>query len=187
MCSGSKGCSPSGREFHDSSQPVLVLTMVLCRFIIIVQWATAAAQTVDASRVVFAFARDDALPGSRWTKQINARTQTPVYAVIFVVFSSAVLGLMALNVQAGLALFVRSPLFHRTSDSTLTLVSGRRCHRTLSLIRHSHPPPYHRVKSVHSCASLHPLVEFLTDDDSCRDHSTSDAGPSLSELLQSHG
>jgi hypothetical protein len=41
------------------------------------QLAAGAAQGVDASRVVFAFARDNALPGSRWWKQINPYTQTP--------------------------------------------------------------------------------------------------------------
>ncbi|KAG6381802.1 amino acid permease-domain-containing protein [Boletus reticuloceps] len=39
-----------------------------------------AAQGVDASRVIFAFARDNALPGSRWWKQVNRHTQTPVNA-----------------------------------------------------------------------------------------------------------
>ncbi|KAI0705727.1 hypothetical protein C8T65DRAFT_830503 [Cerioporus squamosus] len=36
-----------------------------------------AAQGVDASRVVFAFARDNALPGSRWWKRIHPYTDTP--------------------------------------------------------------------------------------------------------------
>jgi amino acid transporter len=42
---------------------------------------TGAAQGVDASRVVYAFARDNALPGSRFWRQINPHTQTPVNAV----------------------------------------------------------------------------------------------------------
>jgi amino acid transporter len=45
---------------------------------------TGAAQGVDASRVVYAFSRDNALPGSRFWRQINPITQTPVYAVWFV-------------------------------------------------------------------------------------------------------
>lgn len=47
----------------------------------VLQYVTGAAQGVDASRVVFAFARDNALPGSRWWKKMNRRTATPVNAV----------------------------------------------------------------------------------------------------------
>ncbi|KAJ8494394.1 hypothetical protein ONZ45_g13257 [Pleurotus djamor] len=49
-------------------------------------------QGVDASRVVFAFSRDNALPGSRWWKQINSYTQTPVNAVWLVMFCTMILG-----------------------------------------------------------------------------------------------
>lgn len=42
---------------------------------------TGAAQGVDASRVIYAFARDHALPGSRYWRKINKYTQTPVNAV----------------------------------------------------------------------------------------------------------
>jgi amino acid transporter len=64
------------------------------------QFATGAAQGVDASRVVFAFARDNALPGSRWWKQINPRTQTPVNAVWLVMFCAAVCGLFGFSTAA---------------------------------------------------------------------------------------
>ncbi|KAK6606770.1 polyamine transporter tpo5 [Botrytis cinerea] len=37
--------------------------------------------TVVSSRVVYAYSRDGALPGSHWLKQVNPRTKTPVYAV----------------------------------------------------------------------------------------------------------
>lgn len=66
---------------------------------------TAAAQTIDASRVVFAFSRDGALPGSRWWAKIHPRTQTPVFAVVFVIVGAALLGLLTLQETAGLALF----------------------------------------------------------------------------------
>ncbi|KAK2623792.1 hypothetical protein QTJ16_006973 [Diplocarpon rosae] len=37
--------------------------------------------TVASSRVVYAYSRDGALPGSRWLKQVNSQTRTPVNAV----------------------------------------------------------------------------------------------------------
>ena len=50
--------------------------------------------TVTSSRVVFAFSRDDALPGSRWLKKVNRVTRTPVNAVWFVLVLGALLGLL---------------------------------------------------------------------------------------------
>ncbi|KAF8184393.1 hypothetical protein BJ912DRAFT_927765 [Pholiota molesta] len=47
----------------------------------IVAILSGAAQVVDASRFVFAFARDNAIPGSRYCKKVNRHTQTPVNAV----------------------------------------------------------------------------------------------------------
>ena len=64
------------------------------------QFVTGAAQGVDASRVVFAFARDDALPQSRWWKRINKRTQTPVNAVWIVMFCAAICGLLGFSETA---------------------------------------------------------------------------------------
>ena len=64
------------------------------------QFVTGAAQGVDASRVVFAFARDNALPGSRWWKQVNHSTQTPVNAVWLVMFCAALCGLLGFSATA---------------------------------------------------------------------------------------
>jgi amino acid transporter len=50
--------------------------------------------TVTSSRVVYAYSRDGALPGSRWWKQVNRYTKTPVNAVWFVMAIGAVLGLL---------------------------------------------------------------------------------------------
>ena len=58
---------------------------------------TGAAQVVDASRVVFAFARDNALPGSRFWKKINRHTQTPVNAVWFVVIIASICGVLGFS------------------------------------------------------------------------------------------
>jgi amino acid transporter len=68
------------------------------------QFATGAAQGVDASRVVFAFARDNALPGSRWWKQINPHTQTPVNAVWLVMFCAGICGLLGFSSAALISL-----------------------------------------------------------------------------------
>ncbi|KAH7928394.1 amino acid transporter [Leucogyrophana mollusca] len=64
------------------------------------QFLCGCSQVVDASRVVFAFSRDNALPGSRWWKQINRRTRTPVNAVWFVMLLSALCGLLSLSAAA---------------------------------------------------------------------------------------
>ncbi|TFK34019.1 amino acid transporter [Crucibulum laeve] len=74
--------------------------LVLWSFLISVQWVNGVTQGVDASRVTFALARDNGLPGSRWWKQINRRTQTPVNAVWLVMLVSAVIGVLAFSETA---------------------------------------------------------------------------------------
>ena len=74
--------------------------LALWSFIIVVQFVTGAAQGVDASRVVFAFARDNALPGSRWWKKINRHTQTPVNAVWLVMVLAGICGLLGFSETA---------------------------------------------------------------------------------------
>jgi len=64
------------------------------------QYVTGAAQVVDASRVVFAFARDNALPGSRYWKRMNRYTQTPVNAVWFVIGVSSICGVLGFSPTA---------------------------------------------------------------------------------------
>ena len=50
--------------------------------------------SIASSRVVYAYSRDGALPGSRWLKQVNKYTQTPVNAVWFVMVVGAILDLL---------------------------------------------------------------------------------------------
>jgi len=102
--------------------------LALWSCIIIVQFATGAAQGVDASRVVFAFARDNALPGSRWWKQINPYTQTPVNAVWLVMVCAALCGLLGFSSAALLSLAGASVIGLYTSYATpifLRITSGR--------------------------------------------------------------
>ena len=70
---------PMGKVFLDALGKRGMLAV--WSLVILAGWVAGAAQGVDASRVVFAFARDNALPGSRWWKQIHPRTGTPVNAV----------------------------------------------------------------------------------------------------------
>ena len=61
---------------------------------IIAQFFVGQGCTVASSRVVYAYSRDGALPGSRWWKQVNKHTNTPVNAVWFVLTVGALLGLL---------------------------------------------------------------------------------------------
>ncbi|KAA6412389.1 MAG: amino acid transporter [Lasallia pustulata] len=61
---------------------------------IIAQFFVGQGCTVASSRVVYAYSRDGALPGSRWLKKVNRITKTPVNAVWFVLTLAALLGLL---------------------------------------------------------------------------------------------
>ncbi|KND02747.1 uncharacterized protein SPPG_01830 [Spizellomyces punctatus DAOM BR117] len=75
-------------------------------FVTLTQIVGGIPQCIDASRAVYAFSRDGALPLSRYWRRLNPKTLTPIHAVWFVVFSSAVLGLLALvNLTAVEAIF----------------------------------------------------------------------------------
>jgi len=108
--------------------------LAIWSFIIVVQFVTGAAQGVDASRVIFAFARDNALPGSRWWKQINRHTQTPVNAVWFVMVSAAICGILGFSATAlsslagasviGLYVSYATPIFLRITSGRNVLSPG---------------------------------------------------------------
>jgi len=101
--------------------------LAIWSFIIVVQFVTGAAQGVDASRVVFAFARDNALPGSRWWKKMNSNF-VPVNAVWFVMFWAAICGLLGFSVTALNSLAGASVIGLYTSYATpifLRITSGR--------------------------------------------------------------
>lgn len=50
--------------------------------------------TITATRVIFAYSRDGALPGSRWWSKVDRRTKTPVFATWAILGVSALLGLL---------------------------------------------------------------------------------------------
>ncbi|KAJ7493354.1 amino acid transporter [Mycena galericulata] len=101
--------------------------LIIWSFIIVVQFVTGAAQGVDASRVVFAFARDNALPGSRWWKKMNSNA-VPVHAVWFVMFWAGIFGLLGFSTAALTSLAGASVIGLYTSYSApifLRITSGR--------------------------------------------------------------
>lgn len=53
-------------------------------------------QVLGASRQIFAFSRDGALPMSRLIYRMNAYTDTPINAVLFACLFALVVGLLAL-------------------------------------------------------------------------------------------
>jgi amino acid transporter len=61
---------------------------------IVAQFFVGQGCTIAASRVVFAYSRDGAIPGSRWWSRVNSRTKTPVNSVWFVLTVAALLGLL---------------------------------------------------------------------------------------------
>ncbi|KAF8555239.1 amino acid transporter [Imleria badia] len=89
---------------------------------------------LNASRVVFAFSRDDALPGSRWWKRVNRYTQTPVNAVWSVILLSVICGLLSFSVAAfdslasasviGLYISYVTPIYFRITSGKDKLKRG---------------------------------------------------------------
>ncbi|PRH78146.1 amino acid permease [Streptomyces solincola] len=64
--------------------------------VIVAQLFCGNAETAAASRMVFAFSRDNALPGSKTWRKVSSRTQTPVNAVWLSVAVPALLALPSL-------------------------------------------------------------------------------------------
>ncbi|GAA3827960.1 amino acid permease [Streptomyces phyllanthi] len=65
--------------------------------VIVAQLFCGNAETATASRMVFAFSRDPAMPGSRLWRQLDHRTGTPRKAVVLSVVCAAVLALPSLH------------------------------------------------------------------------------------------
>lgn len=61
---------------------------------IIAQFFVGQGSTVASSRVVFAYSRDGALPGSKWLRKVNQTTKTPVNAIWAVLTLGAILGVL---------------------------------------------------------------------------------------------
>ncbi|KAF8582005.1 amino acid transporter [Ramaria rubella] len=123
---------PMGQLFFDVLGKRGMLT--IWSFIIVVQFVTGAAQGVDASRVVYAFARDHALPGSRFWRQMNVHTQTPVNAVWLVMVLAGICGVLGFSEAAltslagaaviGLYLSYVAPVFLRITSGRDKFIPG---------------------------------------------------------------
>ncbi|KZT30122.1 amino acid transporter [Neolentinus lepideus HHB14362 ss-1] len=108
--------------------------LTLWSLILLVLFMAGASQTVDASRVVYAFARDNALPGSRYWRRVNTYTQTPVNAAWFVVFCAGICGLVGFSNAAlsslagastiGLYISYATPIFCRITSGRNRLKPG---------------------------------------------------------------
>lgn len=61
---------------------------------IVAQYCVELGCIIAGSRVIYAYSRDGALPGSKWWKQVNKRTHTPVNALWFDLAINALLGLL---------------------------------------------------------------------------------------------
>ncbi|KAI8884439.1 amino acid transporter [Backusella circina FSU 941] len=69
-------------------------TVVFTVVIMGAMFFSGSALTLGSSRMVYAFARDGAMPFSRWLSIINKKSQTPVYAVWANIIFAAVVGLL---------------------------------------------------------------------------------------------
>ncbi|KAG2207222.1 hypothetical protein INT47_012275 [Mucor saturninus] len=69
-------------------------TVVFTVIIMGAMFFSGSALTLGSSRMVYAFARDGAMPFSRWLSVINKSTQTPIYAVWANIIFAAVVGLL---------------------------------------------------------------------------------------------
>lgn len=109
----------------------------------IAQWFVGEGCTVTATRVVFAYSRDGAIPGSRWWSKIDKRTKTPVLATWGVLTVSALLGLLmfASPIAIG-AVFSIGEFISPYNASVVPTISQAPLHST--------PPSQHRSSSSSS-------------------------------------
>ncbi|CAG8243023.1 unnamed protein product [Penicillium nalgiovense] len=79
---------------------------IMWAFAILVQFFTGCSAMLADTRMAYAFARDDALPFSKFLSNVNTRTHTPVNAVWFVVIFSVGLNCIAIgSTQTATAIF----------------------------------------------------------------------------------
>ena len=71
--------------------------------VLVAQFFCGAASVTANSRMIYAFSRDGAIPGSKFWHRINPRTRTPTNAIWFAVVGAFVLGLPSLYTHKGVA------------------------------------------------------------------------------------
>ncbi|KAJ5582278.1 Amino acid/polyamine transporter I [Penicillium sp. DV-2018c] len=109
---------------------------VMWTFAILVQFFTGCSAMLADTRMAYAFARDDALPFSKYLSKVNSHTQTPVNAVWFVVIFSVALDCIAIgSTQTATAIFnITAPaldlsyvsviLAHQLNKSKIRFIEG---------------------------------------------------------------
>jgi amino acid transporter len=88
--------SPYGQPFGALCIQVLGQKAGLALFSlnIIAQFFVGQGCTITATRVIFAYSRDGAIPGSKYWSRVNSRTKTPVWATWGILTVGALLGLL---------------------------------------------------------------------------------------------
>ena len=71
--------------------------------VLVAQFFCGAASVTANSRMIYAFSRDGAIPGSKLWHRINPRTRTPTNAIWFAVIGAFILGLPSLYTHKGVA------------------------------------------------------------------------------------
>ncbi|KAH6912903.1 APC amino acid permease [Coprinopsis sp. MPI-PUGE-AT-0042] len=87
-----------------SPQPLAVIflqsfgktgTLIIWSVVVIVNYMMGSSMLLAASRQIFAFSRDQALPFSKWLYQINLYTLTPIHTVWYCAFLAICVGLLS--------------------------------------------------------------------------------------------
>ena len=102
-----------------SSFSVLFNTLIMPTFLgkvvavllIVINFLCALAGMTSASRMVYAFARDGGLPGSRWLSSVSPRFTTPAAAIWFVSIAGVVLTIVTTPLNAFAALSTGSAMY----------------------------------------------------------------------------
>jgi amino acid transporter len=119
---------------------------VLAALIAIAMWFCGLASVGAAGRMLFAFSRDDGIPGSRWLKQVSHRYRTPANALTAVVVVSWLFTVATFIVGTGTAIVIVtaiSTIFLYAAYGVVIFLGARteewKEHRVWSLGRWSRP------------------------------------------------
>ncbi|KAL6714501.1 hypothetical protein ACLMJK_007926 [Lecanora helva] len=89
--------SPTGYPFveifHQATNSIGGTTAMVCVFVVLGICATIGLITT-ASRMTWAFARDNGLPGSQWLGQVDPTSALPLYSIVVTLISSLLLALI---------------------------------------------------------------------------------------------
>ncbi|KUJ17104.1 amino acid permease [Mollisia scopiformis] len=81
------------------------LTKVLWAATVISNFGVIFVMTTSSSRIIFAYARDGALPFQRWMSHVNRVTKTPINATVALCISVSLVGLISLGSSTALNAF----------------------------------------------------------------------------------